>query len=623
MQLHSKQTLQHLQSRIFELLMKDETYTFEKFIDLLSLEIRDFLQVDHCGVYLLDEWESAFRLRNTYSLEDDHWTRYYRSDEISHQGPTILYNGYAVNPIADRNQQYGQFFYIPLLNESYLHGFFIIPLHHMEERDQDLLELIRLEIKRAIKKVRTVFASIEQKEKYELLYQGTSDFHASNHTDDVLQEVIRTIQRIYPQFDYYLLLSQDYTTRPDLPIKNLSYDPEKASQASAKAYLMGELQVENVTENNQSTLYAPLRGKQGVYGVLQVVSKTLLHFPKSHIDFFDLLAQDAGNALENAQLYQQSRSLNNDLQLINSSSKQLNSTMRLSDKISYMAEQIDQSFGADEVGFILFKDEKHESFDILEGSSLFFDSGDCHSFISCVDKLFVKNDEAVFIGDLSTRWDHSCPYKSLMAVPMTDHEYLDGLAIVVHRDPYYFSFESFKLLQSLVHHSTLAFANSMLHEELEKTIITDYLTKLHSRNYLDEQVEEYLLEDNKGHFLLFDIDNFKRVNDSYGHQIGDDVICQVAEIMKRSIAPSGLSARWGGEELAVYLRNISEKDAYRIADNIRADVSASTNPSVTVSCGLASWDAFARTDVKQVVKDADQALYIAKEYGKNRIIVSP
>lgn len=621
-QLHSKQSLQHLHSRIFELFTEDSTSTFSKFIDLLSFEIRDFLQGEQCGVYLLDDSDGTYRLSPRRKDRTNEWRHTFDVHDIAYRESTIFYREAIVNPIEVPVSSNYQFSYIPLVEDEKLYGFFIILHFSTEEMDQDLLQTVRREVSKPINKIRSVFSALEEKEKYELLYKGTSDFHASNHSQDVLRAVVQTVRRIHPQFNYYLLLSQDYTSHSGLPIKNLSYDRDVSSQASAQAYLSGELQIEDRHSEDQSILYAPLRGKQGVYGVLQVVSPKYLYFQEAYIDFFDLLTQDAGNALENAQLYQQSRRLIDDLQLINSTSKQLNSTMRLSEKIAYMADCIDHSLGADEVGFIMFKDERHDSFDILEGSSAFFETTDCHSFVSSVDQLFIKNEEAVFIGDLSKRWDRECPYGSLMAVPMTDHEYLDGLAIVVHHEPYYFSFESFKLLQSLVHHSTLSFANSMLHEELEKTITMDYLTKLHSRNFLDKKVEEHLRADECGHFLLFDIDNFKRINDTYGHQIGDEVICQVAECIQGLIAPYGLGARWGGEELAVYLRNTTDKDAYKMADLIRSHVLESTNPSVTVSCGIASWNASVRLDVKQIVKDADQALYMAKEMGKNKIIVS-
>ena len=127
---------------------------------------------------------------------------------------------------------------------------------------------------------------------------------------------------------------------------------------------------------------------------------------------------------------------------------------------------------------------------------------------------------------------------------------------MLQKEPYYFSFDNFKLLQSLIHHSSLAMANSILREELEKMVITDHLTQLRSRNYLDKQMGESMQEDEEGTFILIDIDNFKKVNDTYGHQIGDDILVQVANLIQSNIRESDIGARWGGEELAIYLPKV-------------------------------------------------------------------
>ena len=86
----------------------------------------------------------------------------------------------------------------------------------------------------------------------------------------------------------------------------------------------------------------------------------------------------------------------------------------------------------------------------------------------------------------------------MMAVPMEQGTELNGFCIVLRREPYSFTFEMYKLLQSLIHHSTLALANAMLREKLEKMVITDHLTKLYSRGYLDRSLQKSLEKDEKG-----------------------------------------------------------------------------------------------------------------------------
>src|SRR5690606_1509002 len=105
---------------------------------------------------------------------------------------------------------------------------------------------------------------------------------------------------------------------------------------------------------------APLKGRQGVYGVLQINAHYGLKFPKSEIQFIELLANTAGHAFENAQLYQQSKQLIADLQLINETSHKLNSNLRLKDTMTFMSSQITKSFGAKEVGFFLQSEDQIE-----------------------------------------------------------------------------------------------------------------------------------------------------------------------------------------------------------------------------------------------------------------------
>lgn len=208
-----------------------------------------------------------------------------------------------------------------------------------------------------------------------------------------------------------------------------------------------------------------------------------------------------------------------------------------------------------------------------------------------------------------------------MAVPMVQSEKLKGFTLVMHREPYHFTFETFKLLQSLIHHSTLALTNSMLREELERMVVTDHLTKLYSRNYLDERIHLSMAEDEMGTFILIDIDNFKLINDTYGHQVGDEVLVQVANLILGNIRDTDIGARWGGEELAIYLPQISIETGALIAERLVKKVSENTNPPITISCGVSYWTSESGDTLKSLFKRADKALYIAKGTGKNKVVI--
>ena len=471
-----------------------------------------------------------------------------------------------------------------------------------------------------LQKVLQLEKMVFEERRYKQLFRVTEKVHSTMNMESVLGEIIFTLQEIYPTYTYILLLSQDYKEYEGLPVKELQYD--SGNMAIMQSYVTGTVQFEDSISEKKSILYAPLKGKQGVYGILQVIASNTLVFPKIEVEFISLLANTAGGAIENAQLYEQSKQLISDLQLINDTSHRLNSNLPLYETMKYMTEQMVKTFGAEEVGFFLFTTD-YEIASIQSGSTNFFFSEDAGSYVDYFKEKILKDKDSLFIGDLKLPTIHheSHLFKSVMAVPMIQSNVLKGFVLVMNHEPYAFSFETFKLFLSLVHHSTLAFTNTILREELEKMVVTDHLTKLYSRNYLDEKIQESMHVDAGGTFILIDIDDFKSVNDTYGHQIGDEVIVQVANIIKANIRGTDIGSRWGGEELAVYLPRIDVETGIQIAERLVKKVRESSKPSITISCGISNWKKEEFDSYQSLFKRADKALYLAKNTGKDKAVM--
>lgn len=459
----------------------------------------------------------------------------------------------------------------------------------------------------------------EKANKYELMYRVTKKFHSTMNPTDVLAEVVNTIQSIYPEFTCNLFLSRDYKNEKKLPVKELIYNEEFADKLSVQAFLTGEMKVEQNRKKHRSHLFAPLRGKQGIYGVLQIKVHHILEFQADDRDFIRILADTAGNALENAQLYQQSNQLISDLQLINEITHKLNTNLRLSDTANYLKEQLMHSFQVEEIAFILFHEE-NSGYTLLEESSPFFHGESLQWFNQEIFPAIKKEKEAIFVGDFSKKYPTcNIDLKSVMIMPMIQSDQLKGVIIILHHQPNFFSFDDFKLMRSIVHHSTLAFVNSLLQEQLEKSVITDYLTKLYSRKYLDEKCNAHLQKGKQGVFLLIDIDDFKQINDSFGHEVGDELIIQVANIIRKNIEEPGFAARWGGEELAVYLPEMDIEEGMQIASQLVICIEEKTNPRITVSIGIAYWHQINPEKMQTIFDRADRSLYEAKRLGKNGV----
>ncbi|WP_102345268.1 sensor domain-containing diguanylate cyclase [Bacillus sp. Marseille-P3661] len=614
-----------IKSYFFGLITDDEnTASLPVLTQKLVQYLKNRVNATFVGLYLYNKWKERYYLEQcTEQVEKDN-----KSFSVDLKRMTRLQQhlikGSVLNAstlgVCDNSRNA----YVILLKKgSSIFGFLYIKFEegiNLSEFAIDVFNLIGVEVTRMLGSWKRSYGSLNKEERYEQLYRVTAKFHSSMDMDDVLEEVIHTLKEVYPSFDCVLLLSHDNSNHHDLPIQDLQYGTDSVNQAASQAFLTGDVQIEDSLFNEKSVLYAPLKGKQGIYGVLQVNAPNTLIFPNQEIGFIELLANTAGSALENAQLYQQSRRLISDLQLINKTSHRLNSNLRLSEIISFMTEQITTSFDAHQIGFVMFINDGSPQ--ILAGSTDYFTSEDSKQLVKNINEKIINEKEALFIGDLaSDAMIEEKLYRSLMAVPMMQSGNLIGAVYVVNTEPYHFSFDKFKLLQSLIHHSTLAFTNSMLREELEKMVITDHLTKLHSRGYLDEKIQQSMNTDALGTFLIIDIDNFKCINDTYGHQVGDDVIIQVAEIIKRSIRDDDVGARWGGEELAVYLPRATLVIGTMVAERLVRRVAEETNPKITISCGVATWFKERSDSVKKLFNRADEALYKAKQNGKNRVVV--
>lgn len=159
---------------------------------------------------------------------------------------------------------------------------------------------------------------------------------------------------------------------------------------------------------------------------------------------------------------------------------------------------------------------------------------------------------------------------------------------------------------------------------LENMLVHDQLTHAFNRNKIRELLTEDGIrlnfpEDKNVCFLLMDIDFFKRVNDTHGHDIGDKVLVDATNIIKDSIRPEDIIIRWGGEEFIVIMPDCLMGTATIIAENIRSNVEAHDNHvcPITVSVGVSEYDGI---NYNNAVTQADKALYTAKRNGRNQVV---
>lgn len=215
--------------------------------------------------------------------------------------------------------------------------------------------------------------------------------------------------------------------------------------------------------------------------------------------------------------------------------------------------------------------------------------------------------------------------ENVSAVPMIAGDALVGAVVIVHGNAASRGVQRRTIdgYQRLAGHGALALANAWSAEALDRQARTDSLTGVANRRTFDEQFNKELerarRERSPVSLVLCDVDHFKRFNDTHGHQLGDEVLAEVAGTLQRERRPYDMVARYGGEEFVVILSQTDFDGALRVAERLRRAVEAAGEEyGVTASFGVASSEdgVVSREDL---ISTADACLYAAKENGRNRV----
>ena len=187
----------------------------------------------------------------------------------------------------------------------------------------------------------------------------------------------------------------------------------------------------------------------------------------------------------------------------------------------------------------------------------------------------------------------------------------------------YWQQERLRLLNEKLHgaHLELKNAHAKLAEKARRDVMTGFLNREAFFSALDATRHK----PNLGSLLLVDADHFKRINDSFGHLVGDDALLEIAAAIGRATSAGDLVGRVGGEEFAVFLIGANGEAGERAAERIRAEVEAAgfmpapgTSPTLTISRGGTGW--WAHAPIPQLMRQADRQLYRAKNAGRNRVM---
>ncbi len=253
--------------------------------------------------------------------------------------------------------------------------------------------------------------------------------------------------------------------------------------------------------------------------------------------------------------------------------------------------------------------------------------------IELIQKI-IEVGEPICLKNILSRFDYkplNANARSLMITPLTSHSTNMGVLIAESNDENKFNDRDMQMLSIVARSAALALENADLHRRTEELTINDELTETNNYRYFVQKLQEEKRRAVRYNLplslVMVDIDWFKKLNDSYGHEIGNLVLKHLSEVIKKCIRDVDVFCRYGGEEFVIILPQTPQVEATQIAERIRSKVEKTVVDAgrrgklkVTVSVGATSFPENGKSQ-DELLAVADQALYRAKGEGRNLVCI--
>lgn len=243
---------------------------------------------------------------------------------------------------------------------------------------------------------------------------------------------------------------------------------------------------------------------------------------------------------------------------------------------------------------------------------------------SSIDRFFIQNEDLFYKDRIFNDWINDVinnPEKEYKVLMVNEHNIKEKSRIYLLRAikiPDALSNDRFLL--SFTDITTIESERQLYFELAMKDPLTDIYNRLKFFDALNDQVERSQRYGHSLSLIMFDIDHFKKVNDTYGHPVGDYVLRTIADIVKKNIRKPDIFARYGGEEFVILLPDTGIAGAQDVAEKLRQDFEDYKFHDVgRVTCSLGVSELNIGEDVDLLIKKADQALYVAKQLGRNQV----
>jgi two-component system, cell cycle response regulator len=239
------------------------------------------------------------------------------------------------------------------------------------------------------------------------------------------------------------------------------------------------------------------------------------------------------------------------------------------------------------------------------------------------EEFIVSADSPLYDIKKSGTGIHSC-----LGVPVKVENRLIGFILIQHTEKNYFSKDHAVFLSLIGNHIGVAIENNFLYKQIRDSAFHDGLTDIFNKRYFFETLNmvSNLTEQNYS-IAIVDLDNFKRINDTYGHPMGDEVLKSVSKLIQKATRSNDIVARYGGDEIIIFFQNFTDHDkVFERVEAIRNEIAQTpityddTSITITVSIGVYIKHDLYMT-LNDVIKKADEIMYLSKNSGKNRVTI--
>ena len=382
-----------------------------------------------------------------------------------------------------------------------------------------------------------------------------------------------------------------------------------------------------------SELAVPLMVREDLLGVLDCQSESADGFDSETIDLLTLFSTQASLAVQNARLHSLERRRAQQLEAINTIAQQMTVVLELRELLPKVCWLVEKAFQLDHVSVLLKEEEDlvlraHEgrlTLRVPEETRLPYGVG--------IWGRALLTGKSVIVDDIQKDGDYIGLHEetsSQMCIPLLSFGQTLGVLVLDSTRTSAFHSADRPTLESVADICANAVQNAHHVERVRQLAYIDGLTGIFNRRFfelrINQEIERARRFDSGLSIIILDIDQFKRLNDEFGHLLGDEVLRQISSVFSQHLRKIDVVCRYGGEEFAILLPQTGVEQAMRVAEKLRCVVEAWPFPGVprpvTISAGTA---AFPRHGITrdELVQAADAGMYTAKQAGRNRVCLAP